>query len=213
MKTEQYKIKGLIRVFFIPLFAALLLICGSTFAQNADTTIVNRDLRVNLDKTSIDTASVKPHSPHRATIYSLVLPGLGQAYNKKYWKIPVIYAGFGVFTYFIVTNNNAYHDYRDAYLWVESEGEQGVENKYSGYNTDQLSSAMNYHHDNRDLSAILMVLFYGLNIVDAAVDAHLESFDISDDLSLRMAPPQVRPLSTMPPTDPIVASLTLSLKL
>ena len=152
------------------------------------------------------------HSPHKATIYSLCLPGLGQAYNKKYWKIPIIYIGFGALTYFVIQNNGYYKDYRDAYLWVQTDGERGVDNQYTTYNSDQLYSTMNYYQSNRDMSYIFIALLYTLNIVDAAVDAHLYDFEVNDELSLKLAPPEIKRPQIMPPTTPTVAALTLTFK-
>ncbi|MCK5838333.1 MAG: hypothetical protein KAG99_00730, partial [Bacteroidales bacterium] len=68
-------------------------------------------------KKNQDTAWLNKHSPHKASIYSAVLPGLGQAYNKKYWKIPVIYAGFATFAYLISINTREYRVYKEAYIW------------------------------------------------------------------------------------------------
>lgn len=115
---------------------------------------------------------------------SAVLPGLGQAYNKKYWKIPIVYAGLGGFGYFFVTNNQLYNDFR-----------QGVRNYYgddaaaianTGYTGEQLQTLKLYYRKNRDICAFGFAIIYVLNIIDANVDGHLRTFDISDDLSLRI---------------------------
>lgn len=127
----------------------------------------------------------KKHSPTKATLYSMALPGLGQAYNKKYWKIPIVYAGLGTTIYFIIWNTQYYNEYATAFDIREA----GGTDKYSGiYSSQNLITLQNYYRNNRDLSVILTVLVYGLNILDANIDAHLYSFDVSDDLSMRIEP-------------------------
>jgi len=147
-----------------------------------------------------DTAVYNPkHSPRRATLYSMVLPGLGQAYNKKYWKIPIVYAGFGVLYYFIKTNNNEYQKYKDAYYHsqLNVNGDLPPINDYEAkYEPDFLLSAKNYYRRNRDLTYILTGLWYVINVVDATVDAHLFTWEVNDDLSLRMEPDFVAPYAS-----------------
>ena len=141
----------------------------------------------------------KPHSVGKAAIYSAVLPGLGQAYNKKYWKIPIIYAGFGAFTYFIITNNQEYVMFKEAYLYVANGETYPIDNKYVlKYNQTQLKEAMEYYRRNRDLSIILGGLWYTLNILEAYVDAHFFDYDISEDLGMKVSPAAVSyPLSPL----------------
>lgn len=133
----------------------------------------------------------KKHSPKRATIYSAILPGLGQAYNKKYWKIPIVYAGIGTIFYFAYTNGSNYRDYREAYDYKTgiatdvSDDIKSIANRYSGEN---LISIRDYYRRNTELSWIIMVAWYGLNIIDACVDAHFFEYDISDDLTLKIDP-------------------------
>lgn len=144
------------------------------------------------------------HSPRKATIYSAVLPGLGQVYNKKYWKVPVIYLGFGTIAYFINWNNDNYQLFRRGYFDLidddpETQGYLEIEavrrNNYDLNNPthfNNLRTALmrqkDYFRRNRDLLFIGMVGFYGLNIIDASVDAHFFDFDISDDLTLKWEP-------------------------
>jgi hypothetical protein len=144
---------------------------------------------------------VEEHSPKKAAIYSAVLPGWGQAYNKKYWKIPIIYAGFGTIGYFIYWNNDNYKTYKLAYNdltdgnpnegshldlvpdWIDLDNPSD----YESFRTALIKS-QDYYRRNRDLLIIGMVGFYGLNIIDASVDAHLFNFDISEDLSMNWQP-------------------------
>lgn len=137
----------------------------------------------------IDTVTEKPHSPTKAAIFSAVLPGLGQGYNKKYWKIPIVYAGFGLLTYFIVSNTSEYKKYKEAYTYV-AEGDSGyIDNDYVGkYDEQQLLDGKDYHRRNMELSYIIAGLWYALNIIDASVDAHFFDYDVSDDLTLRVDP-------------------------
>lgn len=135
-----------------------------------------------------DTAE-KPHSPFKATIYSAVLPGLGQAYNKKYWKIPIVYAGLGTTIYFISRNRSEYRRFRSAYL-AEIDDDPCTTSEFSDRNIspDAIRSTMQTYQGYLELSYIFAVVVYGLNIVDANVDAHLFNFDVSDDLSLDLKP-------------------------
>ena len=96
-------------------------------------------------------ATVEPtkHSTAKAAIFSAALPGLGQAYNKKYWKIPIIYAGFGAFTYFIITNNNEFVKFKEAYIYVANGETYPIDNPYvDKYNQQQLKDAMDYYRRN-----------------------------------------------------------------
>lgn len=144
------------------------------------------------------------HSPRKATIYSAILPGLGQVYNKKYWKVPLIYIGFGTIGYFINWNNDNYQLFKTGYRHLvdtnpETQDYLKIEAvRRNNYNLDNptefnnlktaLSKQQDYYRRNRDLLIISFVGFYGLNIIDASVDAHLFDFDISDDLTLKWEP-------------------------
>lgn len=134
------------------------------------------------------------HSISKAAIYSAVLPGLGQAYNRKYWKIPIIYAGFGVITYFIVSNTQEFKTYNEAYVYQANGETYPIDNPYVGrYTLTQLQDAMDYYRRNRDLSYIIGGVWYIANILEAYVDAHFFEYDISDDLTMRVSP-SVSPL-------------------
>jgi len=152
---------------------------------------------------------IPKHSVSKAAIYSAVLPGLGQAYNKKIWKIPIIYAGFGVFTYFIVTNNTEYKQFKEAYLYVANGDTSYTDNPYvPKYNETQLNDAMDYYRRNRDLSIIVGALWYALNILEAYVDAHFFDYDISEDLTMRVSPAAIGfPLAPKQPAPGIKLAL------
>ncbi|MDK2909928.1 MAG: hypothetical protein PWR20_1495 [Bacteroidales bacterium] len=128
-------------------------------------------------------------NPKKATLLSMALPGLGQAYNGKYWKIPVIYAGLGATGYFALSNRSEYRKFRAAYQYKVFNLPGDPPNEYATlYTADQLRVQRDYYRRNMEFNYILAVVVYILNMVDAAVDAHLSAFDISDDLSLRVAP-------------------------
>ena len=152
----------------------------SLFAQvKKDTVLVVKDTTALVE--------IDPLRPAKAAFYSAVLPGLGQAYNKKYWKIPLVYGAMGTSLYFYIDNNKKYHDYRDAY-----------KRRLEGYNDDnyqfldesRLIAGQKFYQRNRDLSALFVVGFYVLNIIDANVDAALIQFNVNERLSMR---PEIYP--------------------
>ena len=131
-------------------------------------------------------------SPRKASIYSAILPGSGQFYNEKYWKIPVLYAAMGTALYVANWNRKEYLSYRKAYQYRTDSDENTID-EYAGiYTEGNLITIKNYHRKNRDLGYIIMVGIYLLNIVDASVDAHLFNFNVNDNLSLRIAPKILR---------------------
>lgn len=146
------------------------------------------DERVIVAKdTVISTENYDPLAPSRAAFYSAALPGLGQAYNKKYWKIPIIYAGMATGVYFYVQNQKDYTRFRDAYkrrLAGFTDDEFFGEGETAIISNDRLINAQRNAQKNKDYSVITILAFYALNIIDANVDAHLKQYDISDDLSV-----------------------------
>lgn len=129
------------------------------------------------------------HSPKKATTLSAILPGAGQIYNKKYWKVPVIYGAIGASLYFAFDQRNQFKDYKNAYLSRVDNDPNTIDNQYTGvYSEQNLLSLIEFHRRNRDLLFVLAGLGYILNVVDAAVDAHLYYFDVSDDLSATLSP-------------------------
>lgn len=135
--------------------------------------------------TLVKTESVPFHSPKKAALLSTLLPGAGQAYNKKYWKMPIIYAGFFGLAYSFNFNQTRYIKYRDAY---KTRIEGGID-PYDGiYSKEDLFYLQKYYNRYRDLTVIGASLLYILNIIDASVDAHMFTFDVSDDLSFNIQP-------------------------
>ena len=147
----------------------------------------------SIPKLGVDTSvkkiiPVPLHNPKKAILLSAVLPGAGQIYNRKYWKAPIVWAALGACGYLIQKNNKQYRDYKDALL-MRVDTSILENDKYFGvYSTDQLIALQDQFRQNRDLFIIVTTLVYALNLVDALVDAHLYTFDVSDDLSLRWQP-------------------------
>ena len=129
-----------------------------------------------------DTIAVKinPLAPAKAAFYSAIVPGLGQAYNKKYWKIPLVYGAIGTTIYFFISNNKKYNTFRDVY---KRRLEGFKDDDYRYLDDSRLIQAQKFYQNNRDLSALLTAAFYILNIVDANVDAHLKQFNVNDKLT------------------------------
>ena len=122
--------------------------------------------------------------PKKAALYSAILPGAGQVYTKKYWKVPIIYGGLITSAYYINESNDFYQLYKSTYL-----------NRLDGDFTDNLNysdsdlrTLTEHYRRNREVSALLFTLTYILNIVDASVNAHLFDYDVSEDLSLHIQP-------------------------
>ena len=117
---------------------------------------------------------------------SALLPGLGQVYNKRYWKVPVIYAGLGAAYYFAQYNHRLYKKYKTVYI-AKTKGDTSFDTDYPA-SPDQIRIKVDSERKNRDLMYIVCGIVYTLNIVDAMVDAHLYTFDVSDNLSLSFSP-------------------------
>lgn len=122
----------------------------------------------------------------KASVLSAILPGAGQIYNRKYWKAPLIYAGFGGLGYFFVTNNSQYNYFRKNLVAEYDENPETIND--SGYNGQQLQTQKLYYRRYRDFAAIGIATIYLVNIIDANVDAHLKTFDVSNDLSFKISP-------------------------
>ncbi len=153
-----------------------------------------------------DSVTRKKHDPRRATLYSTFLPGLGQFYNKKYWKLPLVGAALGIPAYAFFYNRKEYNTTQYAigilanYFTdtttvipaipasilntVDPRMRYFVQNGLD----NELRSYRNYVRKNEDYSVLFFILFWGLQIVDATVDAHLKEFDVSDKLSMRLGP-------------------------
>lgn len=159
------------------------------FAQKKD-----KDSQGELDDANIvvlDSTARKPIdplSPARAAFYSAILPGLGQAYNKKYWKIPIVYAALGTGIYFYLDNDKEYNRYRDAYkrrLAGFTDDEFYGVGSSPNISNDGLIRAQRTLRRNKELSLLITIGIYALNIIDANVDAHLLQYNVDDNLALK----------------------------
>jgi hypothetical protein len=137
---------------------------------------------------------LKVHSPRKAIIRSAIIPGWGQIYNKKYWKLPLVYGALGATGYVFFDNLQVYKDSRFAYKakYQASRGDSTdyfkIKPEYLVYSLESLRANRDQFRKYIDYSVLFFVFFWGLNVVDAAVDAHLKSFDVSPDLSLQIKP-------------------------
>jgi hypothetical protein len=131
---------------------------------------------------------IKPaveRDPKVAVRRSAILPGWGQIYNRSIWKVPIIYAGFGVFGYLYYDNNQ---NYRLAKYNYRNYDDPAVTDIDRNRTAQSYQDERDFYRRNRDLQVILAALWYGLNLVDAMVEAHLDGFDVSDDLSMNIKP-------------------------
>lgn len=156
------------RVLFLFFFSFLVSIVAE--GQEGDTTVVDSN----------------EHDPAEASLRSALLPGLGQIYNEKYWKLPIVYGGLGASVYFIDRNTSRYKRFKNALI---ARNDPDKSDPYVGiYNEQQLTTLKETYRRWRDMSYMSLIAIYVLQIVDANVDAHLHDFDVSDDLSLRIRP-------------------------
>jgi Family of unknown function (DUF5683) len=201
------------QAFFI-LFVTGLFLTHKVHAQHTDTLIVNPQSDSILEKkdnqysgkkmsqAERDSIDKRLHdNPKRATIYSAILPGAGQVYNKKYWKVPIVYAAIGIPAYAFFYNKSWYLKCQYALTVAVNLADNGSvgddslkkvapelqpfvkTNDQNGIITNRDS-----FRKNQDYSVLFFLLFYGLNIVDATVDAHLKDFNVNSDLSFQIKP-------------------------
>lgn len=125
-------------------------------------------------------------NPRTAALFSAVLPGAGQAYNKKWWKVPLVWGILGGITYFTFDTQNTYHELRDAYATIVNGGTP--ESPYDAFDATRLKSYRDTFRGYTEKWYLALGVTYLLNVTDAFVDAHLTRFDVSDDLSMRIKP-------------------------
>ena len=188
-------LKSIFKTAFAGIAVLLILLLAPAHVSAQDTLVVTKDGILS------DTTTVTYHSPHKATIYSLALPGLGQAYNKKYWKIPIIYAGFGFLGYTIITNHTEMKKFTEAYRYVSNGETYPINNPYIAKypNPADLLRGRDFYRRKVELGIIWSAALYLLNVVDAAVDAHFFDYDVSDNLALRIEPSIIPSQSPMVP--------------
>ena len=165
-------------------FLFSLCIQGIMFSQNddEDTKSPKSEEVLIVDTAATNREPINPLAPAKAAFYSAILPGLGQAYNKKYWKIPIVYAALGTGTYFYISNNNEYKKVRNSYKrrlagFVDND-------EYVNLTTDRLIDAQDTLRRNKELALLVTIGLYALNIIEANVNAHLLQFNVDENLSL-----------------------------
>ena len=130
--------------------------------------------------------SLEEHSPQKALILAALLPGSGQAYNRKYWKMPIVYAGYAAAGYFLYLNQSQYKYSKRNYIF-EIDGIDSTVNE-SGKTKSQLLTDIDSYRRYRDISALALLAWHGLSVIDANVDAHFFNWDVNEDLSLYLQP-------------------------
>lgn len=195
------------------LFAFLILLCSGSFAQvsSADSTLlVQADTLSRKEKRALrkQQQQINPLAPSKAAFYSAVLPGLGQIYNKRYWKVPIVYAALGTGVYAYTYNDDLYDRFRSAFKrrragFTDDEfydlNNSGIVPGSPDLSDQALQDAQERYQRDRDLALLITVALYALNIIDANVDAHLKQFNVDDDLSLDIRPYlEQQPVSTNP---------------
>lgn len=169
-------------VLIFVLFNSIITVCSA-----CSNSFLECYLLLSSDTSQKDTTNVKTHSPSKAALYSTFLPGLGQAYNQKYWKIPIVYVVIGSIGYFAYSNHKEYTIFRDA-LRARYDDNPNTTDNFPNINDQVLKAQREFYRRNRDLFLILSVIAYGMNILDAYVDAHLKGFSVSDKLTILPLP-------------------------
>ena len=162
------------------ILAIFLLSSLYCFSQKDTTNVVVKDKKINSNNI------YNPLSPSKAAFYSAVFPGGGQTYNKKYWKVPLAWAAVGIPTYFYLDNNSEYKRYRKAYKLRKTGlvDEFTLEDGTELISLTGLERAQKTLRGNRDLSLLVVIIGYVLQIVEASVNAHLLQFDASDTITV-----------------------------
>lgn len=175
-----------------PFLILFLLYSCLSFAQGKGRVIDNKDTTKKTYSNKFDSAFAA-HSPKKAAIRSALLPGLGQIYNKKYWKLPIVYGALGTCAGVFFFNLGSYKDTKFAYRvkynmrvnHTDSALFSQIKTALKPLSEESLRFYRNQYRRDIDYSALFFLILWGLNVVDASVDAHLKSFDVSPDLSLR----------------------------
>ncbi|MCH8554333.1 MAG: DUF5683 domain-containing protein [Schleiferiaceae bacterium] len=179
-RFESYTFKELRAVLLVLLFA---FVAHAQEVPDSSQVALSDSLVLNKEKAIVTEQS--KHNIRRATLLSVAVPGTGQIYNRKWWKAPIVYAGLGTTIFLAISNQQDYRRYSNAFDIRQAGGEDEFDGRL---NNQQLVSNMRFHQGNRDLSILFAFVVYGVNIIDANVDAHLFDFDVSDDLSIRITP-------------------------
>lgn len=174
------------------LFILFQFVCLQTYAQQRNDTTITSGKSIDSTRKSISADTViKKHSPKKAAFRSAVLPGWGQAYNKKYWKIPIVYGALGTTAAIFVFNLETYKSLKQAYIYIRDtvpSNDELIESRFRNLSPESIRTYRNSFRQNVDYSVLFFFVFWGLNIVDATVDGHLKAFDVSSDISLKIKP-------------------------
>jgi hypothetical protein len=177
----------------ITIFILSLLLACNLMAQR-DSSVIQPVALEDTAKPAATPALVKPpYNPRKAIIRSAIIPGWGQAYNKKYWKLPLVYGALGTTTALFFRNLRQYKDAKNAYI-LATDGDplndEQIKQPYYAVKDqpERIKVFRNQVRQNVDYCVLFFLVFWGLNVADAAVDAHLKSFDVSDNLSLQFKP-------------------------
>lgn len=173
-------------------FIVTLFLSGCLWAQQEVSAVSSADslqMKVMNNNVRNITWNTDPLSPAKAAFYSAVLPGLGQIYNKSYWKLPLVYAAIGIPIYFYISNTKEFNKYQTAYKrrLMGFTDDEFYGNRADGLprlSTEGLQRAQQFYRRNQELSLLITIGLYALNIIDANVDAHLQQFNVDDNLSL-----------------------------
>jgi hypothetical protein len=160
-----------------------------------DSVYVKNDSIPEAIMSTVDTSGKKTFSPRRAALRSAILPGWGQVYNKKYWKLPLVYGALGITAYAFHFNLTQYKRVQYAYsLLITHDSlryhtvDADLQPFIKANASNDLRNYRNEYRKNVDYSVLIFLVFWGLNVVDATVDAHLKGFNVNDDLSLKLKP-------------------------
>ncbi|WP_317046079.1 DUF5683 domain-containing protein [Aquimarina sediminis] len=169
--------------FFYIIFFVLLSIQNVLAQENEELKVTTEEVSVKKKKQKKNKIRpYEPLAPAKAAFYSAVLPGLGQAYTKKYWKVPIVYAALGTGVYFYIQNNDNYNRVRDIY---KRRLAGFTDDEFPNITNDQLISLQERYRREKELSLLVTVGIYLLNIVDANVTAHLMQYNVTEDLSFK----------------------------
>lgn len=192
---------------FLHFISILFITTSLCFGQKIpnDTVIQPRDtfyMENQLMNPELNEVQIKEYDPRIAGLYSAVLPGLGQVYNRKYWKIPLIYGAFYGIYYMVDRYNNDYQTHRKGLLYAVSNNSFADATATYAVNGREftevnLRNRVNKHRRERDYWIIIGSVFYLLNIVDAHIDAHLREFDVNEKLKLTVDPSLSQSLNSM----------------
>ena len=174
------------RSLFIFFFLALNICCVRSSAQVGKDTVITSE-----KKDTTITPAKRKHNPKVATMRSAILPGWGQIYNRKYWKLPLVYGALGTTAGVFFYNVKNYKLLKLAYIYrtdKDTANDALIDPRFQVLSTQAIRTNRNLFRQNVDYSVLFFIIFWGLNVVDATVDGHLKAFDVNDNISLELHP-------------------------